>query len=305
VLDEEVKSQIERGIAGFFEDIQPYRSNPRYADWIARAESRRLDATIDSLQEMYATRILIARDQAKRQMTLELGPLSADDLNDRDSSQVQAAAELFIHDDLKIPYYFGIDRLCVLATSNVEELLTLASALYEGLRAKLVLRKPDLQLSPTEQEKLLKSAAKKRLEFIPKNHTEGTRAQRLLDAIGNFCRDRTFPQNAPYAPGVTGVRLSQPELAKLTSDQSAIASRLAILRRVLAECVAENLLVARQSSASTSRDSGTIFYLNRTLCAHYGLPLQMGGWQDVPATELVDWMEQSRSSLRRQRLGIG
>jgi hypothetical protein len=305
VLDEEVKSQIERGVVSFFADTEPHRSNPRYAEWIARAERRRNDATIDSLQEMYVTRILIARDQAKRQMTLELGPLSADDLNERDSSQVQAAAELFTHDELKIPYYFGIERLCVLATSNVEELLALASVLYEGLRAKLVLRKPDLQLSPTEQEKMLKTAARKRLEFIPKNHTEGTRAQRLLDAVGSFCRERTFPQNAPYAPGVTGVRLSQPELAKLASDQAAIASRLAILRRVLAECVAENLLVARSSSASTSRDSGTIFYLNRTLCAHYGLPLQMGGWQDVPAEELVDWIEQSRSPVRRRRLEIG
>jgi hypothetical protein len=238
-------------------------------------------------------------------MTLELGPLSADDLNERDSSQVQAAAELFLHDELKIPYYFGIDRLCVMATSNVEELLALTAALYEGLRAKLVLRKPDLQLSPLEQEKLLRAVVKKRLEFIPKNHTEGTRAQRLLDAIGSFCRDRTFLPNAPYAPGVTGVRLSQAELDRLASDQKAIEERLAVLRRVLAECVAENLLVARLSSASTSRDSGTIFYLNRSLCAHYGLPLQMGGWQDVLTDDLVDWMGQSRTLVRRRRLEIG
>jgi hypothetical protein len=31
----------------------------------------------------------------------------------------------------------------------------------------------------------------------------------------------------------------------------------------------------------------------------------MGGWQDVPAEELVDWIEQSRSPVRRRRLEIG
>ncbi|SAL69901.1 hypothetical protein AWB69_08278 [Caballeronia udeis] len=50
-------------------------------------------------------------------------------------------------------------------------------------------------------------------------------------------------------------------------------------------------MLAKPSVASTSRESGTVFYLNRTLCAHYDLPLQQGGWQDVTAAEMIDWME--------------
>jgi hypothetical protein len=145
-------------------------------------------------------------------------------------------------------------------------------------------------------------AAKRKREFIPKNHTEGTRAQRLLDAIGAFCRQKTFVPNAPYAPGVTGIRLSQEELAKLDSHRTGLIESISVLKRVLTECVAENLLVTRSSAASTSRDSGTVFYLNRTLCAHYGLPLQMGGWQDVGIEDLVDWME--RGPGRRKLLGM-
>src|SRR5262249_1715380 len=256
---------------------------------------------IDQLHELYVTRILLARDEFKRQMTLELAPLSTEELEERDSSQVQSAAEIFMHDELKFPYYFGTERLCATATNNVEELLSLAAALYEGLQAKQILRKP-LLLTPAEQEKLLNEVAKRKRDFIPKNHTEGTRAQRLLDAIGSYCHERTFLPNAPYSPGVTGVRLSQPELAKLDANEGALAENAAVLRRVLAECVAENLLVIRASAASTSRDSGTVFFLNRVLCVHYDLPLQLGCWQDVETETMIDWMEKGRTPSPRKLL---
>jgi hypothetical protein len=76
------------------------------------------------------------------------------------------------------------------------------------------------------------------------------------------------------------------------------------LLRVLSECVAENLLGTRPSAATTGRDGGTIFYLNRTLCAHYDLPLQMGGWQDVSVERLVEWMEKGRKPDRKMRLEL-
>jgi|SRR5882762_1780555 len=296
----EIETVFERGVDSFRNYAERFNANARYSEWLARAENLFGDPNFENLCDLYVTRILLARDELKRQMTLELAPLPAEELSQRDNSQVQAAAEIFMNEELNVPYYFGIDRLCVMATSNVEELLSLAAALYEDLQAKQVLRKPDLLLSPAEQEKLLKEVAKRKRDFIPKNHTEGTRAQLLLDAIGNFCRDKTFLPNAPYAPGVTGIRLSVMEIGKLTS--SLLLEHGAILRRVLAECVAENLLVTRASAASTSRDSGTIFYLNRTLCAHYGLPLQMGGWQDLSAEELIGWMERGRPPSRRKLL---
>lgn len=167
-------------------------------------------------------------------------------------------------------------------------------AIYDGLQAKLVLRKADLVLSAFEQEKLLKSVARRKREFIPKTHSEGTRAGKLLDAIGNFCREKTFQPTAPYAPGVTGVRFSQSELNKIRSDRASNSASSSILRKVLSESVAENLLVTRESAASGSRESGTVFYMNRTLCAHYGLPLQYGGWQDISVQDAIEWMERGR-----------
>lgn len=77
-----------------------------------------------------------------------------------------------------------------------------------------------------------------------------------------------------------------------------------MLGRILAECVAENLLTTRASAASTSRDSGMVFYLNRTLCAFYDLPIQYGGWQDVSVMTLIEWMERGPMSSRRRQLEI-
>jgi hypothetical protein len=126
----------------------------------------------------------------------------------------------------------------------------------------------------------------------------------LLDSIGGYCRERTFLPSAPYAPGVTGVRLSLKELGKFSDGEMALAPQRQLLKKVLSECVAENLLMTRASAASTSREAGTVFYLNRTLCANYGLPLQMGGWQDVDMDDLIEWMERGGGRTKRQRLEI-
>ena len=297
LVSSEVRTQVAQGIERFRSEVERHQSKQRYAQWLARADQYTSDQNLDSLLELYVTRILLVRDESKRQLSLDL-TLTEEELEDRDSSQVRNAAELFMHEELGIPYYFGFERLCVMATSNVEELLGLAAALYVGLQAKQVLRKSEPILSPLEQDKLLREAAARKRDFIPKSHTEGTRAQRLLDSIGAFCYDQTFAPNAPYAPGVTGVRLSRAELVKLTSP-GAFGPPGLVLQRVLAECAAENLLVQRESQATGSRDSGTVFYLNRSLCAHYGLPLQMGGWRDVTVGELMRWMERRLTPSRK------
>jgi hypothetical protein len=188
----DVSDQIDQSCAELRQEVARYRKNPRYAEWVAKAEASLANRTLESLREFYSTRILLARDALKKQMSLELAPLPAEELEQRDSSQVGGATEIFLHEELKIPYYFGLERLCVMATNNVEELLFLAAKLYDALRAKQILRKTELLLSPKEQEKLLKESAGRRRDFIPKNHTEGSRAQRLLDSIGSHCRERTF-----------------------------------------------------------------------------------------------------------------
>lgn len=300
---DEWHQRVEDGLTECRNQLSRYEANRRYSDWITHAEDQVARPSVDSLHRVLVTRILVAREESKRQLTLELNPLSTEERETRGTSSVRAAAEIFAHEEYQIPYYFGMERLCLLATNNVEELLFLAAELYEALLAKQILRR-ELLLSPEEQDRLVKKVARERREFIPKSHTEGTRAQRLLDAIGDFCRDKTFSSSAPYAPGVTGVRLSDQELEQLHATAGPLATAFSTVRRVLAECVAENLLFTKASSESGSRESGTIFYLNRTLCANYGLPLQLGGWQDLAVEDLLAWMNRGRTPRRRRRLEV-
>lgn len=301
---DDMKGEFTKGVEIFTREMGRHRQNVRYADWLVRAEQAQKTVGFENLVKLYVTRILIARSEGRQQLSLDVVPLPAGELDERDS-KVLGAAEIFVHDELKVPYYYGVDRLCALATGNVEELLGIAASLYEGMLAKQVLRKqPDPRLSPAEQERRIKEAARRKRDFIPKSHKEGTRAQGLLDSIGAFCRDKTFQMAASYAPGITGVRLSRYELNSLRPEQAKTSEPHALLGRVLAECVAENLLTTRGSAASTSREEGTVFYLNRTLCAYYGLPLQYGGWQDVSAKALIGWMERPLALSKRRPIEV-
>ena len=286
---DEVNAYVQPAVEALRATLQPHEKNARYSEWSARAEKKSEESTLDTLLELFVTRILVARDVSKRQLSFDMA-LPAEAIDDKDNSSLRAAAEIQLHEELGMPFYYGLERLCVMATYNVEELLSMAAALYDGIVAKQVLRTRHHELSPEEQEKVLRNAAVRRLKFVPKQHTEGTRAQKLITSIGGYCLSRTFLPNAPYAPGVTGVRLSQSELEKLQGRTKPLGEHGDLLKRVLSECIAENLLVLRPSSASTARDAGSILYLNRTLCARFGLPLQMGGWQDVTCTELIEWM---------------
>lgn len=303
IQTEDVRAKILEGVGVALKALEPWRTNQQYSEWILAADCFAANQTIDALREMFLILIQIARNEGKRQSSLPLGPLPAEDLDEKESSKDEAAADIFMHEFANLPYYFGVERLCTMATFNVEELLGLAAVLYDGMKARQVLRK-DPALSTVEQERLLSEAARKKLAFIPRTHTVGVLALKMMEGIGNFCRSRTFEWNAPYAPGVTGVRLSQARLQDLETSLGSQNKDLKTLHKVLSECVAENLLVRKTSQASMSRDAGTVFYLNRTLCAAFGLPTGSGGWQDVSLDELTRWMLHGPSAVRQIKLAI-
>lgn len=124
---DELRNEIEKGVGKFISSTQRLKTNSLYTKWLEHTESLTTQTNLDGLKELYTTLILIARNEGKRQLSFELTALSTDELDDRDSSQVKGAAEIFMQEDLKIPYYYGIDRLCAMATNNIEELLSIAA----------------------------------------------------------------------------------------------------------------------------------------------------------------------------------
>src|SRR5204862_6549897 len=127
--------------------------------------------------------ILIERELAKKQKALfESEPLDEDELNERDDSSVNNAAELFLAREFDLPYYYGPERIARLASLNIQQFLGLAGEVFEESVAAELLRKPT-SLHPRRQHALMKKAAKAVWEEIPKRVRHGRELRRFLEAV--------------------------------------------------------------------------------------------------------------------------
>jgi len=266
------ESEIIPAIESLFLTENNSLTSNRYDLVVERLDKIKSTITIDNLIEFIKLRILTERDKRRTQMEIDFEPISVEELQIKDTSALTSAAELFLRQTTKMPYYFGFEKLTLLASQNIEELLYISSRLYASISRKKSIFSAEEILSAKEQEKEIVKASKAKLNFIPKNHTHGSKAKRLLESIGSYCKEKTYLPTAPYAPGVTGIRLRRSEMIAMT-EGAINRNDLRTLQMVLSECVAENLLLPRESAESTNRDAGTVFYLNRLLCASFDLPL--------------------------------
>ncbi len=265
------------------------RGKPQYTEWV---ESR---ADIDGTprQQLIVWRsleILIERHARKRQPSLELGPLSTDELDDKDGSDVRAAAELFLSKEFGFPYYFGLTRLASLASFNIEQFIRLAGDLFEEALAASVMRRSS-HLSPERQEKILEGAYDSRVSDLPRRARNGRDVLRFLDAVGQYCHRVTHRPNAPYSPGVNGIAISMQDRKSLVDpiqlkQNPAAASFAAILGTALAH----NLIHA-ELDYKVKGNRYMVLYLNRLLCPKYKLPMGFGGFRERPLRELITWAE--------------
>lgn len=265
-----------------------WRHEERFQHWLASAE-----ATEGTAYERGAAwqvlDILIARENRKRQLSFDLLPLSPEEKERRDDSSVKAAAELFLAERFRLPYYFGFPKLASLASSNIELFLAIAGELFEEASSAAILGRP-YQLSVERQHAIVKRAAR---QWWDRDVLRGLPLQaevrRLVEAIGRFGQRETYQANAPYAPGVTGIAITMAEREQLRNENY-LKSRpdLSKLSRVLGICLAQNLLEAilDHSQGNARR---MVLYLNRFLCCYFDLPLQYGGWRAKKPQELALW----------------
>jgi hypothetical protein len=205
---------------------------------------------------------------------------------------VSAAAERFVCTNLDVPYFYGIDRVVRLSSYNVEEFLQICAVLYEHIYAQKITRSrgggPVSVLAKTQNDALAK-LAEKRLKELPRLFALGPQAQRLIDAIGQMCREKTYEPNAPYAPGVTGIALSsQDREALVQAGRDGPGNPFFELASTISSCVAQNLFEVRDNHKQDNK-AWVVLYLNRLFCAHYDLVYHVGGWQRVSLRRLQDW----------------
>jgi hypothetical protein len=260
----------------------------RFSEWIAEREASG-GTPREQLLAWRKLEILIERDLQKSQQTFNF-ELSIEELQHREDASVQGAAELFASQEFKFPYYYGLSRLACLASSNIEQFLMLAGDIFEECVSAALLRRPT-DLSPQDQERILRKAVKATWRRLPDRIPYATQVMRFLESIGNLAHWETYKPNAPYAPGVTGVAISMSDRDVLRESIGVAPKESSgLLAQVIATCIAHNLIEINLNQKCKGQ-YWMVMYLNRMLCMHFNLPLQYGGWREKRLSELQTWID--------------
>lgn len=284
---DDIFSKIIKDVSGRIR--QRVGTQPRFQEWIALREKdegtlRERAITWRSLE------ILIERELGKKQKTLfEAESLDEEDLNKRDDSSVNNAAELFLAKEFDLPYFYGPERIARLASLNIQQFLGLAGEVFEESTAALLLGKPT-ELSPRRQHALMKKAAKAVWEDIPNRVRHGRELRRLLENIGKFSHWYTYRPTAPNDPGVSGTAIRMSERALLVDDHYRKGKPdICRFADLLASSLAHNLLVA-QLDYNCKKEKWMVLNLNRLLCVHFDLTLNYGLYKERPLATLCQWL---------------
>jgi hypothetical protein len=291
----EIVAQVERRL------VRAAGERREFSSWI-EARTDQDTGPRDRAIGMRSLEIRIERELAASQMTLDLlvrdeGAL--DELDQRrDAANIRDAAELFLCREFDLPYYFGVDKLAQLAFANVDQFLEFAGDLFEELAGTTILRR-QATLPPARQEQLIIGSVKHLWTTLGRSVHDGAQVRGLLEGFGQYCSERTYLPNAPYAPGVTGLALRRSHAEQLQDAcETRRGSWEARLGRILGSLVAHNHVSVQPSEAKGQR--WVVYYLNRAWCVRYGLPFGYGGWQSTTPEQLWAWSQgdQVRSTPR-------
>lgn len=230
------------------------------------------------LQNMEQLLIITERKARRAQRTLfpEL-----ESMEPPDDKTVQAA-ELFLARRLGDPYYHGFEKLVQLASTNVDQLLSITAVIADRMIYRAELDR-DMALTAKDQETILNRLSEEYYKVLEQKYHRGGAIRQFVDNLGQFCNYVTYRPNAPIAPGVTGFGLTRQQMKAVSSD----VPESAIFREVLTNAVAGNILSIRKVKQGQKGEEKIVFYLNRLLCIRNKLPFNYGGWQPITLPSLI------------------
>ena len=288
--------------AGVIEErvvVRCRENSRRYSEWFRQVRT----CGGNSRERALAWRkmeILVERDIRRKQQSFDFEYLSEEELQDKADTAVAAAAELFLYRECQAPLYYGRRKLAMLASSNVDQFIELAGDLFEEIAAKAAGRREPTALTAERQDAILRKAAKRRWEGLPRRIVQGYQTRRWLQALGAFCRQQSYRPTAPYAPGVSGFGITMRERHQLMTARET-GTPLFELKSMLSALVAQNLLEPKLDHRN-KRNNYFVLYLNRLICARFELPLGYGGWREKTLRELVIWMKKGEAAVKEEGL---
>lgn len=236
-----------------------------------------------------SVQIAVHRNLGKPQLSFEF-PLTVQELKEKLAPEVVTAAEYLMSVENKIPYYYSFDNLVKLSSSNIEQFLSFAGELYEAMLARKISDNA-VNLTPAEQEKILRKVVEKKWKELNRLIPYADSVLKFLTNLVQFSLKESLERpSAPYAPGVNGFAIKEPQSNKLIStgpwENDAVFEPLA---DVLSSCISYNLLEKRRVKQGKEGQVWTVYYLNRWICLRSNLPLSYGGWRHKTPSELLKW----------------
>lgn len=237
--------------------------------------------------------ILMARQKARRQRSLfDDEALPTDELNRQSDASVEQAAELFLSHEFGLPYYYGPERVCRLASLNIQQFLGLGGDVFEDV-ISAPLAKESPELTAERQHALMKRAAKRLWDEIPNRVRHGRDLRHFLKNVAEFSKWYTYRPTAPNDPGVAGTAMRMSERGQLLSgDSEPTYPGSRRLADVLASALAHNLLIG-EPDYNCKGERWMVLYLNRLLCVHFDLPLGYGLYKEKPLKTLLEWLDKT------------
>ncbi|OOQ61921.1 ORC-CDC6 family AAA ATPase [Mucilaginibacter pedocola] len=272
---------------------QKYGSITKYqAEIKVREEST--EEGYERLVEWRTLEILLFRDKNKSQTTLAFADLETEAVELQDGSDVKIAAQLFLNEEFKIPFYFGISTLCRLASSNIEQFLNIAGELFdivlENWVKHVVNANHELMLSPDKQEEVIKRIVNKKWKELNTSVPQFEDVKKLLDAIGTYCSSETYVPNAWNSPGINGIAITMAERKEIKDSYLKDKNHPYYkLSKCLAICIAYNLLDFKLNYKCKGKE-WMILYINRIYCVKYQLPLNNGKFKERKLKDLLVWL---------------
>ena len=183
------------------------------------------------------------------------------------------------------PMYYGTDRLMDLASCNTEQFIGFCNVLYEQLLTQKILHpRKTLLLSVTSQDKLIKDECKKKLKRMLTDYGKGVYT--FINNVGGFCRSQTYQLGSSYG-AVNGFAIKDVDTLFGKSMDMMDDTKLEDVLRI---CLANNILITRETKQGEKDKEWTVFYLNRWICGAFSIPLGFGGWRKRNIRELNSWI---------------
>lgn len=272
---------------------QKYGNIPKYrAEIQTREDSNEED--YERLVDWRTLEILLFRDKNKSQQTIAFEDLEIEAIELQDGNDVKIAAQLFLNDEFKIPFYFGISTLCRLASSNIEQFLNIAGELFdivlENWVKQMVNSNHQLILTPDKQEEVIKRIVQNKWRELNTSVPQFEDVKKLLEAIGEYCYSETYVPNAWNSPGINGIAITMAERKEIKDSYLKDKNHPYYkLSKCLAICIAYNLIDFKLNYKCKGKD-WMILYLNRIYCVKYQLPLNNGKFKERKLKDLLVWL---------------